>query len=89
MQRISKTYRLQIVGPFDLDSVEVVQNPGKLVGKVFRLKRKGSKVNTMNLKHPFLCLLTFLDIRSFIPDVYLSWPVGLRNAFFFLFSFSN
>ena len=53
LQRISKTYRLQIVGPFDLDSVEVVQNPGKLVGKVFRLRRKGNKVNTRNLETPF------------------------------------
>ena len=40
---MSRIYRLQVVGPFDLYSVEVVENPRKLVGKIFRLKRKEVK----------------------------------------------
>ena len=56
-------------------------------------EKKGSKVNTRNLETSFslldlVSLLTFLEVCHFIPDVCLSWLVGLHNAFFSS-SFSN
>ena len=55
----------------------------------------GSKVNTRNLETPFsllvlVSLLTFLEVCHFIPDVWLSWLVGLPYIMrFFSSSFSN
>ena len=55
----------------------------------------GSKVNTRNSETHFsllvlVSLLTFLEVCHFIPDVWLSWLVGLPYIMrFFSSSFSN
>ena len=54
------------MGPFDLDSVEVVQYPGKLVGEVFRLKRKENKVNTRSLETPLSLFASIFFYLVFI-----------------------